>query len=212
MPLIVLVLMLTGALALFGFFLFHKNNLSTQTQTTTPTLSKLTKPHVTFIDPVRGATSAKVTIVEYGDYNCEACGQMEQTLSSVLAAHQNDVRLVWKDAPNDSLHPNASAFAVAGRCAGEFQKFWEYHDVLFANPQSSKKTLPDLAATLSIDKVAFSACIDSDKMGPRVSDDLEEAKAIGIPGTPFFFINEEPFPGTTVTDFETAIQAILKNK
>jgi len=87
------------------------------------------------VDParVRGNPKASVMIVEFSDYQCPYCGQVEATLKNVLAKHEGVVALAFRDMPIAQIHPLAQGAAEASRCAGEQGKFWEYHDLLFAD-------------------------------------------------------------------------------
>lgn len=214
-------LLLTLLIIVFGGSLFIFGRSVTRGPETPPqnvvpantSLPSLTEPRVTVIDPVRGDPNAPVTIVEFGDYFCAFCATIEPVLRDVLAAYPEKVRLVWKDFPNDYLHPNASGAAEAARCAGELGAYWEYHDALFSRTAITTTTLiayEDLAATLGLPRTAFQSCLDSDRMQPRIQTTSLEAQALDLPGVPFFFINGEPFHGTTLEEFKTAINALLK--
>lgn len=170
--------------------------------------TSMDEPTITIIDPIRGNPEAPVTIIEFADYLCEFCKETSGTLKEILAAYPNQVRLVWKDFPNDALHANATQAAIAARCAGEQGKYWEYHDLLMA--QSQFTLLPlfvNLAITLDLDRNAFAECLNTETPLPRVQKTIAEAQALGLDGVPFFFINNQPFTGTTFEDFEHAIKA-----
>lgn len=201
-----LILVFAGALVFFGRTVFHSPAADTGGLSLTA-FPNLTEPRVTIIDPVRGPLEARITIIEFGDYLCEFCAEVEPVVREILAAYR-DARLVWKDFPNDALHPNASRAAAAARCAGEAGKYWEYHDALFLR-RSLVTSFEDLAASLSIDRDAFQGCLDSGRMIPLVQTIALEAQALRIPGVPFFFINGEPFGGTTVEAFKATIDELL---
>jgi len=82
---------------------------------------------------VRGDPKARVMIVEFSDFQCPYCAQVEATLKNVLAKHEGVVALAFRDMPVTQIHPQALMAAEAARCAGEQGKFWEYHDLLFAD-------------------------------------------------------------------------------
>lgn len=96
--------------------------------------------------PVRGDRNAKVTIVEFSDFQCPFCKQAVSTLDQVLEEYKGKVRLVYKHYPITSIHPNAQIAAEASECAREQNKFWEYHDLLFAQ-QTAWANLPQAATT-----------------------------------------------------------------
>ena len=168
----------------------------------------LETPTVTVADPIRGPKNAPVTIVEFGDFLCPYCAAAEPTLMEFLAAHPNEVRLVWKDFPIKDKHPLAEEAALAARCAEEQKKFWEYHDLLFTNQESlSPSMLVRIAQELNLDLARFENC-QRDKTGlPRVERGLEEGIALAIDGVPYLFINGKRLSGTaTRAALEEAFQ------
>lgn len=140
--------------------------------------------------PVRGAVGAPVTIVEFSDFHCPFCRKVQPVLTQLLSRYDQKIRVVYKDLPLDSLHPQARAAAEAARCAGDQGHFWEYHDKLYAGPaDGSAATLQQLAEGLGLDATQFEACRSSRKYQTAVQKDLVEGASLGITGTPGFFIN-----------------------
>lgn len=211
LPLIFLIAILAGTVGLFGWMAKRAGTEPTEAATNTAAPASRSEPRVTFIDPVRGNPHAQVTIVEFGDYFCQFCREMEPVVQAVLASYPETVRFVWKDVPNDYLHGDASRAAIAARCAGEGGKFWEYHDELMArtNP-SGIISYTDLAASVGIDRAAFASCVEANRPLPQIAETVREAQALGLTGVPAFFINGAPFTGTTVDEFKTAINALLE--
>jgi protein-disulfide isomerase len=110
-------------------------------------------------------------------------------LGQVLAEFPGKVRLVVKDFPLGS-HPGALPAAEAARCAGEHGRFWEYHDLLFvAQPDFSKADLLRYAGHLDVPAEPFAACLESARYRDAVKADQEEGRAVGVHGTPTFFVN-----------------------
>lgn len=139
---------------------------------------------------VRGNPKAKVMIVEFSDFQCPYCGQVEATLKSVLAKHQDTVALAFRDMPIIQIHPMAQGAAEASRCAGEQGKFWEYHDLLFGDQGGlDHNGLIAKAATLQLDAKQFQSCITSEKYKAQIQQDNQEGMRAGVSGTPGFFIN-----------------------
>ena len=98
--------------------------------------------------------------------------------------------------PLDSLHPQARRASEAARCAGDQGKFWEYHDKLYAGgPDVSPEYLQKLATDIGLDVAGFEQCLGSAKHLPGVQRDLQEATALGLTGTPAFFVNGRPLSG-----------------
>ncbi len=152
-----------------------------------------------------GPANAKVTIVEYSDFECPYCSQAVQTVNDILKKYPNDVMLVFKNFPLD-FHPYAQKAAEAAECAADQGKFWEYHDVLFSHQDNlAVGDLKYYAKELGLDTDAFNRCLDSGAMAGRVSNDRNEGLAKNVRGTPSFFINgARPF-----TVFDDAVARAL---
>lgn len=153
----------------------------------------LTPPRVEVgFDParVRGNPKAKVMIVEFSDFQCPYCGGVEPTLKSLLAKHPDTVALAYRDMPLSQIHPLARQAAEAARCAGEQGKFWEYHDLLFADQSKlDQPGLMDKARTLKLDERQFESCLTAEKFKAQIQQDSQDGKRAGVNGTPGFFIN-----------------------
>jgi protein-disulfide isomerase len=108
--------------------------------------------------------------------------------------------IVYKDFPLPMHHTSEKA-AEAARCAGEQGKFWQYHDVLFYSKQLDVGALKEHARVISLDVDRFDTCLDSGSQAAAVKKDLEEAKSLGLTGTPSFFVNGHFFSG--VVDYAT---------
>src|SRR5215471_10043156 len=140
----------------------------------------------------RGPADAKVTIVEYSDFQCPFCARVQDTLARVLKEYDGQVRLVWKDNPLP-MHQGAFSSAQAARAAGEQGRFWEMHDLLFANQgKLGREDLEAYAAQLKLDMAAFRGAMSGDRIARDVKADGAEAKQFGVVGTPTFFINGRP--------------------
>jgi protein-disulfide isomerase len=140
-------------------------------------------------DRTKGPPTARVDIVEFGDFQCPICLSMEPLFKRLQAEHKNELRFMWKDFPLEG-HPDARPAAEAGRCAADQGKFWEYHDKLFANQQAlGRNRLKDYAKQLKLDPVAFGACLDKAVHRADVDQALSEAATFGVEATPTVFIN-----------------------
>jgi protein-disulfide isomerase len=160
---------------------------------------------------VRGNSKAKVIIVEFSDFQCPYCSQVEATLKSVLAKHEGVVALAFRDMPIQQIHPQALMAAEAARCAGEQGKFWEYHDLLFGDQSSlDRNGLVAKAAKLHVDEKQFDACLTTEKYKPQIQQDSQDGMRAGVSGTPGFFINGIFLSGTQPeAAFEKTIQEQL---
>jgi protein-disulfide isomerase len=139
---------------------------------------------------VRGNPKAKLVIVEFSDFQCPFCGQVEATLKTVLAKYEGKVALAFRDMPIAQIHPFAQGAAEAARCAGEQGKFWEYHDLLFSDQNGlDRNGLIAKAAKLQLDARQFDSCISTEKYKAQIQQDNQEGLRVGVSGTPGFFIN-----------------------
>jgi len=138
----------------------------------------------------RGPADARVTIVEFSDFQCPYCQKAKPVLDEVESRHPKDVRIVYRHLPLDSLHPRARPSAEAAACAAEGNKFWEYHDRLFANNRALTDTdLRKYAVEVGLDTAAFDECVRTRRHQAAVEADVQEAKKLGITGTPAFVVN-----------------------
>ena len=158
------------------------------------------------IDNIAGAMGdpdAPVTIIEYTDYQCPFCQRHSQETMPQLVTEMIEtgrVYYVLKDFPLDQLHPDARAAAVAARCAGEQGAYWEMHDAIFTAQsrwagQGATQVLSEIAAEVGLDVGRYNECVGSGKYDDAVQANLEEGAALGVQGTPAFFINGFPVSG-----------------
>jgi protein-disulfide isomerase len=147
-------------------------------------------------DHVRGAREARVSLVEYGDFQCPYCARAHAALTELMQQHGEHVTLVYRHLPLVDLHPFALPAAEAAEAAGAQGKFWEMHDALFENQDMlDEDALPALASSLGLDAQRFARERDDGKHRARVEADAEQARALGARGTPTFFINGERYDG-----------------
>ncbi|HYV46510.1 MAG TPA: thioredoxin domain-containing protein [Myxococcaceae bacterium] len=140
--------------------------------------------------PTRGPSDAKVTIVEFSDFQCPFCGRAHDTVEEVMRTYAGKVKLVYRQMPLTSLHPNAMKAAEASLCAHEQGKFWEYHDTLFKNQQALQvDKLKEYATQMGLDGGKFNACLDGSQKADAVKADMKDAEGAGVQGTPAFFVN-----------------------
>lgn len=140
--------------------------------------------------PVRGASTASVTIVEFSDFHCPFCRRIQPVLDEVRAKYGDKIRMVYRDFPLDSLHPQARAASEAASCAHEQGKFWEFHDKLFKNNSDvSQARLDQFAREVGMDVRAFEACRGAGTYKNSIQASVQEGTKLGITGTPTFFIN-----------------------
>jgi len=145
--------------------------------------------------PVRGvAANAPVTLVEYADYECPYCQQVQPVLDKLEAEYKGKVTFAYKDLPLP-MHPHAQKAAEAAHCAGAQGKYWEYHDMLFATKKLEISQLKEDAGALKLDTAAFDKCLDSGEQAETIKAQNAEAQSLQLQGTPSFFINGQFFSG-----------------
>jgi protein-disulfide isomerase len=144
--------------------------------------------------PVRGAADAPLTLVEYADYECPYCQQIQPALDKLEAEYKGKLAFAYKDVPLP-MHSHAEKAAEAAHCAGAQGKFWEYHDLLFSSRQLDLPQLKEHARALKLDQEAFDKCLELGQESAAVKEALSEGQALQLQGTPSFFINGRFFSG-----------------
>ena len=153
-------------------------------------------------DPIMGDPNAPITIIEFSDFQCPFCARFHtQTLPSILDEYidQGKVKLVFRDFPIQSIHPNALPASIAAECANDQNKFREMHDILFEKQNEWNKI--DTAKALSlfsqyaldfgINQEEFDSCLTSGKHISEIQKDLEDGRNYGVSGTPGFFVGND---------------------
>lgn len=163
-----------------------------------------------------GSASAKVTLVEFADFQCPACRSAYPAVKQILAEYPEDVYYVFRHYPLP-MHRNAKIAAYAAEASGMQGKFFEMHDLLYENQDEwSESSSPmdifnEYATELGLDLEQFAEDIKREEITTKVSDDQKDGNIVGVNATPTFFINGKPaFRGVpNYTDFKTAIDQEL---
>ena len=160
---------------------------------------------VTRVDPVRGVPDALVTIVEFSDFHCPFCQSTRPVLAQLLQKYAGQVQWVWKNYPLGS-----ATAAVAAACAHAQGRFWDYHDALFSQQgviaPDDIEALQALATELQLDDESFAGCIAEDGHRERVASDGRLGRALGVTGTPTFFVNGRMVVGAhSFEEFERVV-------
>ncbi len=166
------------------------------------------------IDPANasmGPKNAKVTIVEFSDYQCPFCKRTEDTVKKLVKKYAGKIKLVFRHYPLP-FHKEAFPAALAAECAKEQDKFWEYHDLLFENQRAlAEDNLISYAKQLKLKEDPFKQCLTSKKFESLVNKDITVGKQLGVTGTPAFFINGRMLSGAKpIEEFEELIENELK--
>lgn len=159
--------------------------------------------------PARGPTKAAVTIVEFSDFECPFCRRVQATLKQIVERYGGEVRLVFKHLPSEG-HRNSLAAARAAYCAGEQERFWQFHDALFGASKLSSEGLVELAGSLGLGREKFGECLSAERSLAAVVKDVEMAKRFRIDSTPSFVINGQLVKGAlSFSEFQSLIEREL---
>ncbi|MBR9676308.1 DsbA family protein [Candidatus Woesearchaeota archaeon] len=164
-------------------------------------------------DAVKGDPNAVVTIVEWSDFECPFCARFySETLGQILSEYVDTgkVKFVYRDYPL-SFHPQAQKAAEAAECAGEQDKYFEMHDLLFEKGvKGGVASFKQFASDIGLDTAKFNTCLDTGAMASEVAKDMRDGQSLGIRGTPGFIINGQLVSGAQpFSAFKQVIDAKL---
>mgnify|MGYP001082782431 FL=1 len=148
-------------------------------------------------DPSLGAESAAITLIEFSDFECPYCRKWHMEVWPLLQQEYGDqIRLVYRDFPLYGLHANAAPAAEAANCAGDQDKYWDFHTLLFTTESTySMDLFNQFAQDLGLNVDDFSDCLSSGKYAEEVKADYDWAVNLGVQSTPTFFVNGIPMIG-----------------
>lgn len=170
-------------------------------------------------DPVLGERDAEIQIFEFSDFECPFC---QRAADGAVAEFKQssyfkngEVNLVFKHFPLNSIHPNAQKASEASACAQDQGKFWEMHDIIFANQrQLDVASLKTYAGQIGLNQAEFDSCLDGGNKAGKVNNDLKQASEAGGRGTPYFVLRNSDGETTVVSgaqpwvNFEAAIKSL----
>lgn len=141
--------------------------------------------------------SKKITIYEYSDFECPFSKQVQPTLKMIKDAYGEQVKIVFKQYPMESIHPNAMLLAEASECADDQQKFFEFHNKLFdmQGAITTKDQLLNIALELDMDDNLFENCLEKHLKLKNIQQDIKEGKELGVNEIPTFIIDGEKLIG-----------------
>jgi len=176
-------------------------------------------PPLTAADWTRGDATAKVSLIEYGDFQCPACGEYEPIVEQLTKSYGDRVLFAFRNFPLFQIHQDAMIGAQAAEAAGLQGKYWEMHDLLYAKqsvwsaePASTvvSKYFDSYAKSLGIDVSKFDTDINSSTVTNKVQKDLASGNAAQVDHTPTFFINLKQIPNPSgLPQFQADIDAAL---
>ena len=162
-------------------------------------------------DHVRGSADAKLTVVEYGDYQCPYCAQAYSIIEKLSTTFASSLRLVFRNLPLADVHPHAERAAEFAEAVGLQDKFWPMHDRLYENQRSlGEDALRSYAKDVGADLTKVEEALEGGAPRARVEADLEGAIRSGANGTPTFFVNGLRYDGSWFYDeFAEYLQSTL---
>lgn len=164
-------------------------------------------PAVTDRDHTAGPANASVTLVEYGDFECPHCGRAYPIVEDLRNRMGKRMRFVFRNFPLSEMHPHAEKAAEAAEAAGEQDRFWEMHGMLFRHQNALDLShLLKYAGEIGIDTQRFSHALSASTFQHRVREDFMSGARSGVNGTPTFFINGARYDGSY--DLESLLEAL----
>jgi len=148
-------------------------------------------------NPSIGPQDAPITLIEFSDYQCPYCQRWhDEVFTRLLEDYPDQVRIVFRDFPLTSIHPEAAPAAEAANCANEQGVFWEFHNKLFGGEYAlGQQAYSQYAADLGMDTQSFEECVSSGRYSDEVQADFQFAAKMGVQSTPTFFLNGIPLVG-----------------
>jgi protein-disulfide isomerase len=163
-------------------------------------------------DNVKGNAEASVTLTEYSDFQCPACGQFYSIVKEVMDEQGENIRFEYKHFPLVSIHPFAIPAAKAAEAAGQQGKFFEMHDKLFENQQlwssaaNPQANFNAYAEEIGLDMTLFKQHIKASVITDKINAEFKEARELGLTGTPSFFLNGKRMEFATYQEFTEQIE------
>jgi len=178
-----------------------------------------TAPAITASDWTMGDPNAKVSLIEYGDFECPACGQYYPIVTQLLQSYGNKVRFVFRNFPLYSIHPDAGISAQAAEAAGLQGKFWDMYNTLYSKQTSWVSIAPNevvskafdgYAQSIGLDVKKFDADLNAASVLAKIQNDVSGANSAQVDHTPTFFVNLKQIPNpTSYNDFKATIDQAL---
>jgi len=164
-----------------------------------------------------GEQDAKVTLIEYSDFQCPACSSYAPLMSQLTTDFEGGVRVVYRHLPLFTIHDNALDAAKASEAAGKQGKFWEMHDLLFENQEewvndaSPRERFVQYAEFLELDMGKFEVDYEGKEVEDKVNEDLQSANRLRLNSTPTFFLNGKKIkPPSSYDDFKSKVEDVLE--
>ena len=187
-----------------------------------PVPSPVVAPVAAATDGFRGYTlgveSAPIEVTEYSDFECPFCASFATVQMPVIREQliaTGKLRWRYRDFPLPT-HRYSRLAALVAQCAGAQGKFWEMHDQLFEHHQwaqtgkDPRSLFRDFARAVGLDLDKYDACVDGQRYAGRIEASVQEGEAVGVRGTPSFYVNGRPFERSTSDDFKALVDSLTK--
>ena len=156
----------------------------------------------------KGNEDAKISIVEFSDFQCSACYSAYSTMKKISQNYSDEVKITFRHFPLMSIHPFAKTAAEASECAADQGKFWEMHDALFDNQDDlSLENITSISSTLGLDSQKFNACLASGEKSKKVLGDYQYALSIGLNSTPTIFVDGLKYSNLSYEKLQALIES-----
>lgn len=205
-----LIAIVVSILGLFGIF-----KLTSKKDTTTNTGSKTNSSVLS--QNVIGKNTKKVVLVEYGDFQCPACGQYHPLVKQLISKYQNDIEFQFRNYPLQQIHPNARVAARAAEAAAKQGKYWEMHNLLYEQQDNWKSStsantvFEGYASQIGLDTAKYKTDFASDAVNATINADFAEGTKLGVNSTPTFFLQGKKITNPQTADgFYKLIDAAIK--
>lgn len=205
-----LIAIVVSILALFGIYALTSNKDEAKTTSNT-SASQLS-------NNVIGKNAKKVSLVEYGDFQCPACGQYHPLVKQLVEKYNNDIQFQFRNYPLQQIHPNARAASRAAEAAAKQNKYWEMHDLLYEqqdswNASSAANTVFEAyAGQLGLNVAKFKTDFASSEVNSIITADFNEGTKLGVTSTPTFFLQGKKIENPqTLDEFSKLIDEAIKN-
>lgn len=165
---------------------------------------------------VLGNRKSKVTVIEFGDFQCPACASVHPMLKQLTQEYGDKIAFVFRHFPLSSIHSNADLAARAAEAAGEQGKFWEMHDLLFerqggwSGALKARDRFVEYAQELGLDTDKFDTDLTSSSIEDHIALDKGDGQALGVNSTPTILINGQVTHARTLEALKAEIDALLK--
>ena len=147
-------------------------------------------------DHVLGAPDASIVLVEYGDYECPACGRAYPVIKELQDRLGENLCFVFRNFPLTQVHPHALRAAEAAEAAAHLGRFWEMHDLIFENQDALEdEDLFHYAREIGLQPAAFERAFGQEELVQRIKEDFRGGVNSGVDGTPSFYVNGYRYEG-----------------